>query len=113
MDRIMFDIPYVFVYLKDMLIASRSLEEHRRHVREVLRQLQDDGLVINVGKCVWAVSAVEFLGHTVTATGITPLPHRVEVVQKFPLPATVQQVQAYLGLFNFYRRFVPAATAVV
>jgi RNase H-like domain found in reverse transcriptase/Reverse transcriptase (RNA-dependent DNA polymerase) len=109
MDRVMFNIPYVFVYLDDML----SLEEHRRHVREVLRRLQDNGLVINGGKCVWAVSAVEFLGHTVTADGIAPLPHRVEGVQKFRPPTTVQQLQAYLGLFNFYRRFVPAATAIV
>jgi Reverse transcriptase (RNA-dependent DNA polymerase) len=113
MDRIMFDIPYVFVYLDDMLIASRSLEEHRRHVREVLRHLQDNGLVINGGKCVWAISAVEFLGHTVTAADIAPLPHRIGAVQQFLPPVTVQQLQAYLGLFNFYRRFVPAAAAIV
>jgi transposase InsO family protein len=113
MDRVLFDIPYVFVYLDDMLVASRSAEEHRRHLREVLRRLQANGLVINASKCVWAQPSVEFLGHNISAAGLSPLPQRVEAISKFPQPQTVKQLQAFLGLFNFYRRFVPAAAAVI
>jgi hypothetical protein len=113
MDRIFFGIPFVYVYLDDMLIASRSLGDHRRHLKEVLRRLQANGLVINAGKCVWAQPAVEFLGHNISAKGLSPLPHRVEAVRNFPQPHTVKQLQAFLGLFNFYRRFVPAAAAIV
>jgi Reverse transcriptase (RNA-dependent DNA polymerase) len=114
MDRILFDIPvYVFVYLDDMLIASRTKEEHLIHLHEVLGRLQDNGLVLNVAKCVWGQVEVEFLGHSVSAAGVAPLPGRVVALQSFPQPTTVQQLQAFLGLFNFYRRFVPAAAAIV
>jgi RNase H-like domain found in reverse transcriptase/Reverse transcriptase (RNA-dependent DNA polymerase)/Integrase zinc binding domain len=113
MYRILFDIPYVFVYLDDMLIASRNKEEHLLHLREVLGRLQDNGLVLNVAKCIWGQAEVEFLGHLVSAAGVAPLPDRVVALQAFPQPVTIQQLQAFLGLFNFYCRFVPAAAAVV
>jgi cleavage and polyadenylation specificity factor subunit 1 len=96
-----------------MLIASRSPGDHRRHLEELLCRLQANGLVINAGKCVWAQPAVEFLGHNISVKGLSPLTHRVEAVSNFPQPHTVKQLQAFLGLFNFYRRFVPAAAAIV
>jgi RNase H-like domain found in reverse transcriptase/Reverse transcriptase (RNA-dependent DNA polymerase) len=113
MERVLIGIPYVFVNLDNMLVARRSAEEHRRHLREVLRRLQANGLVINASKFVWAQSSVEFLGHNISAAGLSPLPQRVEAVSKYPQPQTVKQLQAFLGLFNFYRRFVPAAAAVI
>jgi cleavage and polyadenylation specificity factor subunit 1 len=113
MDWILFDIPFIFVYLDDILVASRSVEEHQQHLQQVLHRLQDNGLVINAGKCVWGQSQIEFLGHSISVAGVAPLQSRVAAIQKFPPPATVQQLQAFLGLFNFYRRFVPAAAAVV
>jgi RNase H-like domain found in reverse transcriptase/Reverse transcriptase (RNA-dependent DNA polymerase) len=102
-----------FIYLDDMLIASRTKEEHLLHLREVLGRLQENGLVLNVAKCVWGQAEVEFLGHSVSAAGVAPLPGRVAALQSFPQPTTVQQLQAFLGLFNFYRHFVPAAAAIV
>jgi cleavage and polyadenylation specificity factor subunit 1 len=113
MDKILFDIPFVFVYLDDMLIASKSREEHEYHLREVLHRLQANGLVLNVAKCVWGLSEIEFLGHKISAEGVAPLANRVAAVQRFPRPANTQQLQAFLGLFNFYRRFVLAAAAIV
>jgi RNase H-like domain found in reverse transcriptase len=56
---------------------------------------------------------VEFLSHKISAAGLSPLPQRVEAVSKFPQPQTVKQLQAFLGLFNFYRRFVPATAALI
>jgi transposase InsO family protein len=113
MDRLFFDIPCVFVYLDDLLVASRSVEEHRAHLRAVLQRLHDNGLVINTGKCVWGQSSLEFLGHQVSAAGVAPLASRIEAVKNFPRPRTVQQLQAFLGLINFYRRFIPAAAAIL
>jgi cleavage and polyadenylation specificity factor subunit 1 len=113
MDRLFFDIPCVFVYLDDLLVASRSVEEHRAHLRAVLQRLHDNGLVINTGKCVWGQSSLEFLGHQVSASGVAPLASRIEAVKNFPRPRTVQQLQAFLGLINFYRRFIPAAAAIL
>jgi Reverse transcriptase (RNA-dependent DNA polymerase) len=68
MDSILNGLPYVFVYLDDILIASPCLESHRRHVAEVLRILQHNGLVINAAKCMFGATSVEFLGHLVTAS---------------------------------------------
>jgi cleavage and polyadenylation specificity factor subunit 1 len=69
MDKILFDIPFVFVYLDDMLIASKSREEDKHHLREVLHRLQANGLVLNVAKCMWGLSEIEFLGHKISAKG--------------------------------------------
>jgi hypothetical protein len=56
---------------------------------------------------------VDFLGHRVSASGFAPLPNRVAAIQKYPRPATVKQLLAFLGVFNFYRRFVPAAARIL
>jgi Reverse transcriptase (RNA-dependent DNA polymerase) len=113
MDHLFLDLPFVFVYLNNMLIVSRSAEEHRRHLREALQRLQDNGLILNTDKCMWRQQSLEFLGHKVSAAGISPLPTRVAAIQDFPLPQSIQQLQAYLGLFNFYRQLIHAAAKLV
>jgi RNase H-like domain found in reverse transcriptase len=101
------------VYLDDCLVASRNVPDHRRHLREVLQHLQSNGLVIYRDTCVFSQSSIEFLGHQISAAGISPLPSRVTAIQSFPRPSAVRELQAFLGLLNFYRRFIPAAAAVV
>ncbi len=71
------------------------------------------GLVINFEKCTFAVPEVDFLGHRVSASGFAPLPSRVTAIQKYPRPATVKQLLAFLGVFNFYRRFFQAAAKIL
>jgi cytoskeleton-associated protein 5 len=110
---IFFDLPFTFIYLDDLLVASRDKGEHISHLQEVLQRLQDNGLVLNTDKCVFGQGEIEFLGHTVSAAGIAPLPSRVEAIRSFPRPTTVKELQAFLGLFNFYYRFVPHAAAIV
>jgi Reverse transcriptase (RNA-dependent DNA polymerase) len=113
MDKIFFDLPFAFIYLDDLLIASLSVKEHRRHLREVQGRLAANGLVVNRDKCVLGQSSIEFLGHRVTVAGILPLPQRVEALRRFLRPNTVQELQAFLGLLNFYRQFVPPAVAIL
>jgi hypothetical protein len=113
MDMIFLNLPFVFVYLDDLLVSSRSAEEHRHQLLEVLQWLQDNSLVLNIGKCQFGLPGLDFLGHTVSATGTTPLPTRVEAIKNFPWPAVVRELQAFLGLFNFYLCFVPKAAAIV
>jgi hypothetical protein len=90
-------------------MASSSRQQHLGHLQQLLQRLQDHGLVINLEKCVFAAPCVEFLGHEVTAAGAKPLRSHVEAIEKFPLPHTFKQLQAFLGLVNFYHRFVPRA----
>jgi hypothetical protein len=110
MDRLLGGLAFVFVYLDDVLIGSVDELQHADHLRAVLSILQTAGLVLNGEKCVLGVPALDFLGHRVAARGITPLMSAVDAVMQYPLPSTIKQLQAFLGVVNFYRKFVPAAT---
>ncbi|ROT82718.1 hypothetical protein C7M84_024114 [Penaeus vannamei] len=103
----------VFAYIDDVLVASISEADHTRHLRALFGRLQDAGVVINSGKCQFGVASLFFLGHTVTPQGITPAQEKVTVIRKFPRPATEKQLQKFLSMFNFYRRFVPGCAQLL
>jgi transposase InsO family protein len=75
---------------------------------QVLQALQDNGLVIHAEKCVWGVQELEYLGHKISAAGVLPLPSHVAAIQDFPRPTIIKELQAFLGMGNFYRRFLPS-----
>ena len=104
MDRVLAGLDYCFVYVDDVLIGSKSLEEHEQHLREVLSRMAEHSVVLNREKCVLGVPEVQFLGHIVSARGIIPLPQKVAVIRAFLRPGTIGQLMSYLGMVNFYRR---------
>jgi hypothetical protein len=106
-------LPFAFVYLDDILVASPDLSSHQRHLEAVFAVLQSNGLVVNADMCLFGCPEVDFLGHRLTASGISPLLSRFQAIANFPQPTTVKHLQAFLGLFNFCRRFVPAAARIV
>jgi hypothetical protein len=75
--------------------------------------LQQNGLIVNPDKCLFGCASVDFLGHLLSVTGIGSLPSRVQAVTEFPRPARVKQLQGFLGLFNFYPRFILVAAKLV
>jgi RNase H-like domain found in reverse transcriptase len=79
------------------------------HLRQLFEKLNSAGLVVNAEKCMLAVRTVDFLGHRITADGVQPLSDHVEAILNFPPPATIKQLQAFLGIVYFYRRFAPGA----
>ncbi len=97
MDGILRGIPFVFVYLDDILVASRNLTDHANHLRQVFRLLSANGLVVNRAKCAFGVSELTYLGHRVNSNGISPLPSRVDAVREFPTPASKADLQRFLG----------------
>jgi hypothetical protein len=101
------------VYLDDVIIGSRSVEEHVQHLQTLFQQLQAAGLVINREKCVFGIEEVEFLGHHVNATGVAPIASRVAAILEHPQPTTVKELQGFFGIINFYRCFVPAAARIL
>jgi transposase InsO family protein len=113
MDRILAGLDFVFVYLDDVIIGSRSMSEHLQHVRILFQRLQAAGLVINREKCVFGVPEVDFLGHHVSAAGVSPIASRVTAINDHPRPTTVKELQGFLGVINFYRRFIPAAAHIL
>ena len=109
MDKILGDIPHTFVYLDDILIASESMEQHLEDLERVFKILEENGLVVNRKKCILGATSIEFLGHLVDANGIRPLPEKVEAIKKVSPPTTIKELQRFLGMVNYYRRFVRKA----
>lgn len=109
MDEVLEGVPHTFVYLDDVLVASTSPTEHLDDLRCHFDALADNGLVVNRKKCVLGQATIDFLGFKVDATGISPLPHRVEAVREFAPPQSVKDLQRFLGLIGYYRRFIPKA----
>ncbi len=107
-DRVKNQLEFCFAYQDDLEVASKDDIQHRLHLRQVFLRLRQHGLVINAEKCVFSAPSIDFLGHRVTAGGVTPLPTYVSAVLDFPRPNTVKELQGFLGLLNFYRRFLPA-----
>jgi cleavage and polyadenylation specificity factor subunit 1 len=107
MDGILRDLPFCFVYLDDILVASSSKDQHYDHLRQLLQRLSDNGLVLNKDKCSFGVSELDYLGHRVTTKGIQPLPERVEAIEHYPTPENRAQLQRFLGCLNYYHRFLP------
>ena len=113
MDRALRNLRFVFDFVDDILIASRNKAEHKEHLRQVLRRLDEYGLCLNLEKCVFGVDKIEFLGHLVTSSGIAPSPKKVEAITNFPRPQTIKQLQEFLGMLNFYRKFLPNIATVL
>ena len=113
MDSTCQGLEFVFVYLDDILIFSRSHAEHKQHLKQLFERLRDHGLIVSLSKCEFGVNEINFLGHKVNKHGVSPLPEKVEAISKFPKPSTVKGLQEYLGMFNFYHRFVPSAAAIL
>lgn len=107
MDKIFQGITFVFVYLDDILVASRSEQEHIGHLRQVFQILSDNGLVVKKEKCVFGVQELDYLGHRVTTDGVKPLPQRVEAMQKYPCPSDKAALTKFIGVINYYHRCLP------
>ena len=109
MDSICQGLELAYVYIDDILEASRDTKSHIKHLRLLFQQLREDGLVINVSKCKFGRDTLNFLGHCITSTGITPLPEKVEAITHLEEPKTIKGLQGFVGMVNFYSRFIPAA----
>ena len=107
MDIVFRDLQFVYIYLDDILVASNSPDEQRKHLRQLFERLADYGLVVNPKKCVLGKSSLEFLGHCVTSSGVRPLQERIQHITDFPRPQSTKSLKEFLGMLNFYRRFVP------
>jgi len=97
---------YVCVYIDDILIYSRSADEHVQHVRSVLNVLQQHKLLAKSTKCEWFVPTVEYLGHLISGDGVAVDPAKVRTLTDWPTPQTKTDVRSFLGLANYYRRFI-------
>ena len=97
---------FALIYIDDIVIFSKSIDEHLTHLEEVFRRLREANVKLNPKKCSFVKQRIEYLGHVVTPEGIFPDPGKVEVVKNFPTPASLKELKSFLGLANYYRRFI-------
>ncbi|GBG89119.1 hypothetical protein CBR_g48829 [Chara braunii] len=97
---------FVLVYIDDILVYSRSLEDHLGHLRRVLEMLRHAKYKANRDRCEFAQQELENLGHFVTPEGISPLSDKIQAVQEWPEPRNVTDVRSFLGLTGYYQRFI-------
>ena len=112
-DQVLRGLHFSYAYIDDVLIASSSPEEHAQHLRAVLERFQQYGVIINPAKCELGVETLQFLGHQVDSKGIQPLKTKVQVIQEFPCPDTRKKLRQFLGLVNFYHRFVKNCIRII
>nr|CAX83701.1 pol polyprotei [Schistosoma japonicum] len=113
MDNLLRDMPFAQGYIDDLLIASPDLKSHEQHVRAVLGRLNQNGMNIHQSKCVFGVETLEFLGHTISPEGITPIKQEVDTIKQYPIPSSLTQLRSCLGLINIYRRFIPGCAQIM
>lgn len=109
MMEVLYGLDFIFVYIDDICIASESVDQHKKHLREVFLRFRKYGLTINMAKCHFGKSEIKFLGHLVSKNGIQPLPEKVSAIVDYQLPTSAKQLKRFLALINFYRRFIPNA----
>ena len=108
MAQVLFNIQYekCLIYLDDIIAHSTSFEDHLKTLEAIFTRLRIHNLKLRPNKCNFAKERVKFLGHVVSKDGLSPDPDNVEKVQNHPIPKTVKQVRAFLGLSGYYRKFI-------
>jgi hypothetical protein len=97
---------FVIVFLDDILVYSKSEEEHEKHLRMVLQVLREHKLYAKLSKCIFYQKKIHYLGHIISAAGIEVDPEKIEAIRGWPTPKNVTEVRSFMGLVGYYRRFI-------
>lgn len=101
---------FVMCYIDDIMVFSKSFNEHMNHLQKLLDAIAEEGFRLKLTKCKFAAQSVRFLGHIVKGNTITPLKDNLRSIAEFPAPQNKKQIRQFLGKVNFYNKYIPNAT---
>ncbi|GFO24401.1 Gag-Pol polyprotein [Plakobranchus ocellatus] len=113
MDGVLRDVPFAFVYLDDILVASHSPQEHSQHLQHLFTLLSSNGLVINKAKGIFGAYELDFLGHHISPDRITPLADQIVALHESKAPQNRTSLQRCLGMINYYHCFLPGIAPIL
>ena len=109
MNKILFPFigEFVYVFIDDVLIYSKSIEEHLIHIKQVLEVFKENKLKINIEKCHFLQTEVDVLGHKLTTKGLSPMESKITAIKKWEAPSSLHELRSFLGAVGYYRDFIP------
>ena len=107
MNEVLSGLTFAFGYLHDILVFSPDMETHLKHLRTLFKRLRSADLKLKEIKCNFLKKHTHYLGHIISGEGITPLPEKLDSIQKMLPPQNPKEVKQFLGLIGYYRMFVP------
>ncbi|KAL5484391.1 hypothetical protein EMCRGX_G020882 [Ephydatia muelleri] len=113
MESLLRGIPGVCVFFDDILVSGPSERDHLCNLEKVLSCLEESGLKLKLSKCSFLLSSVEYLGHRISAAGIQPTEDKKKAILQAPAPKNVTQLKSWLGLLNYYSKFLPNLSATL
>ena len=113
MEKILQGIAGVTVYIDDILVTRRTDEQHLRTLEIVLERLHRYGLRLKRGKCSFMQPSVQYLGYVIDKEGLHTTPEKEQAILNSPIPKDVQQLRSFLGLVNYYGKFIPNLSTIV
>lgn len=106
MESLLGDIPNLGVFLDDIIVTGRTESEHDQNVDEALSRLNKANLRVKLDKCTFGADEVSYLGHRINATGIHPLPDKIDAIAHAPAPQNLTELRSFLGMVQYYQRFL-------
>ena len=106
-NEVLSGLTFAFGYLDDILVYSPDMENHFKHLRNLFVKLREADLKLKEVKCNFLKKHIQYLGHIILGKGITPVPEKLESIQKMPPPKTPKEVKQFLGLIGYYHKFIP------
>ena len=97
---------FMIVYLDDIVVYSKNVDEHLHHLQLIFNRLREHKLYAKLEKCQFMQKQIKFLGHLVSADGIRVNPDKVKAIVDWPTPTTVKDIRSFLGISGYYRKFI-------
>ena len=101
------------VYINDIVVVGKSIDEHLFNLQQILECLSQAGLKLQPGKCKFLQTQVTYLGHVVSAQGVSPDPEKTSQIDSWPMPQSAQDIQQFLGLANYCCRYIKNFATIV